>query len=418
MTSILIRFGEIGVKGQNRSYFERILFRNVRRAMERVGPVEVTRQFGRVYAQLEDDTLLERALAELETVFGISSFSPAAVVPADPENIRQAVSDWMTTRVMADPAVKDRPMRFKIETRRADKSYPATSIEICRELGAMVLERWPELVIDVHKPDVKLWVEIRDRRAWIFHETRQGAGGVAVGSAGRVCLMLSGGIDSPVAGWMMMRRGVRMEVAYMHAPPFTSHRSLEKVLELARILSRWHLSPIRVHVVSITKIQEAVIRAGEERLRVLLYRRFMTRAAEAIAKKTEALALVTGDSLGQVASQTLENLNCVEDVATMPILRPLIGIDKQEISRMAERIETYSTSIQPFPDCCSLFLPRHPKTRAKLAEVQEAEASLDVDALVAEAVSQAELHYASWDEMRNPGGEPTGVEDASEDDAT
>jgi len=399
---ILIRFSEIGVKGANRSFFEQKLAHNIRVALRRVGRFSVSREHGRIFARPEEDAPIDRAIAELQSVFGIAGAAEAIEVDFDFEILARSVVDWMAKTLvepfLASRRSSDQSFSFKVRTRRANKSFPMTSQEISSELGARAIARWPWLKVDVHKPQETVSVEIRERSAYVYTRSTPGPGGIAVGTAGRVVLMLSGGIDSPVAGWMMMRRGVRLDAVYMHAPPYTSHRSREKVLALARVLSRWHGAPISVHVVPFTPIQEAIVRSTDERLRVVLYRRFMTRIAQSIAREVGALALVTGDSLGQVASQTLENLAVVSEVARIPILRPLISMDKLEIVRSAEKIGTYAYSIQPFPDCCSLFLPASPKTRSKFPEVHAAETSLDIDSLVSQAVDAEEVFQPSWDE--------------------
>lgn len=385
---ILVRYGEISLKGGNRRSFEDLLLARVRRALAPFPGAAGERRHGRllVTAREQDWPGVTRALGR---VFGVVSFSPALEVARDFEEIQAAAL------VVLDEAVRDRPgagpaasVSFKVDSRRAEKSFPHTSPEISRLLGAYLLASRAGLRVDVHHPDVTVNVEVRER-AYVFSESVPGPGGLPVGSAGKVHLLLSGGIDSPVAGWMAMKRGAALEAVHFHSPPFTGDRSREKVIELCRILSGWG-GPVTLHVVHFTEAQKEIYEKCPAPLGVPLMRRMMVRIAQSLARSNGGLALVTGESLGQVASQTLESIAVIDAVAALPILRPLIGLDKAEIIEIARRIGTYDTSILPYEDCCALFVARHPRTRPSLGEVEQAEAALDVEALEAGALARTE----------------------------
>ena len=273
-----------------------------------------------------------------------------------------------------------------VESRRADKAYPMTSIQISQAVGGLLAEAFPAVAVDVHDPDLTVYVEIREHAAYVHAPSVPGAGGLPVGMGGRAVSLLSGGLDSPVSSWMMARRGVELEMVHFVSPPYTSQQALDKVLELARLLTAW-TGRVIVHIIPFTHIQEEIRRNCPEEYFTLIMRRFMMRLSQAVAQRSRAGALVTGESLGQVASQTMLALGVTEDVTTLPVLRPLIGVDKVEIIRMAREIGTYDTSILPYEDCCTVFTPRHPCTRPKVEDVREAEAALDVEALVAEALA-------------------------------
>lgn len=384
---ILVRYGEIGLKGLNRPEFERALVRQLERAARAVDPgARVWRAHGRVYVEggpLED--LVER----LRRVFGVVSLSPAFAVPAELDAVRAAV---LAAFDEATAAAGPQP-RFRISARRADKRFPLTSLELNRELGAHVLVQRPGSRVDLHRPDVDVEVEVRPEGAFVSARTVPGPGGLPVGVSGRALLLLSGGIDSPVAGWMMLKRGVALEAVHFHTPPHTSERSKEKVVQLCRILAGWG-EPVPLHVVHFTEVQREIYQRCPPELGVTLMRRFMLRVAERLAATRGALALVTGESVGQVASQTLESMRTIEAVCRLPVLRPLVGMDKAEIVARARAIGTYETSILPYEDCCSLFIPRHPATRPQPEEAEAAERALDVEGLVARSLERVETLLA------------------------
>lgn len=385
---LLLRYGEIGLKGKNRPAFERQLRRRVEEALERAGftGLEVSWRNGRLLvapppAEAER-TAVERALSR---VFGVVSLSPVWGVPPEPETI-QAAALAALEEALAAAASSGRPARtFKVEARRVDKRFPLGSLEMNARLGGFLHAAHPELGVDVHRPDVRVQVEVRDREAYAFALTVPGPGGLPLGSSGRAMLLLSGGIDSPVAGWMAMRRGIEIEPVHFESFPYTSERAQEKVLELARILAGWS-GGLTVHLVHFTEIQTAIYREAPAELGVILMRRAMFRLAEALARRRGALATVTGENVGQVASQTLESLAVINRVTTLPVLRPLITMDKSAIVEEARRIGTYETSILPYADCCTLFVPAHPATRPRAEEVEEAEARIDWERLLPEAL--------------------------------
>ncbi|MDI3299202.1 MAG: tRNA uracil 4-sulfurtransferase ThiI [Bacillota bacterium] len=387
---LLLRYGEIGLKGKNRPGFERQLRLRVEEALARAGfgDVEVAWRNGRLLvgspAEEEARAAVERALGR---VFGIVSLSPVWGVPPAPEAIEGAALAALE-EALAEAASRGRPARtFKVEARRVDKRFPLGSLEMNARLGGFLHRAHPELGVDVHAPDVRVQVEVREREAYAFALTLPGPGGLPLGSSGRAVLLLSGGIDSPVAGWMAMRRGIEIEAVHFESFPYTSEQAREKVLELARILAGWS-GEMTVHVVHFTDIQTAIYREAPAELGVILMRRAMFRLAEELARRRGALGTVTGENVGQVASQTLESMGVINRVTTLPVLRPLITMDKSQIIEEARRIGTYETSILPYADCCSLFVPAHPATRPRLAEVEGAEARIDWERLLPEALER------------------------------
>jgi len=375
---ILLRIGEIFLKGKNRGSFFRQLVRNTRAMVADLPGVRVEPMYLRLVVRHPPE-LRRVCLERLGRLFGVSSLSPAVAVDRSVEAFAAAA----IARAQALPAGAS----FKIDTTRRDKSFPLISPEVSRQVGAAVVAATGRRV-DVHTPDHVIEVDIDAAGCHVFGETVPGPGGLAIGSSGEVLSLLSGGIDSPVASWYAMRRGCRLQAVYFHAFPYTGDKSKEKVLELAGLLARWQ-GKVAVHVVHFTEVQKR-LREQSGDLAVVLYRRMMMRAASRIAVAQRALALVTGENLGQVASQTLENLAAIEDAASLPVLRPLIGFDKQEIIAEARRIGTYDTSILPYQDCCALFVPAHPTTRARLDDVVAAEAGLDLDAMADELAAGAE----------------------------
>jgi tRNA uracil 4-sulfurtransferase len=372
---VLVRWGEIFLKGDNRGLFERALVDNARRALAGLADAKIERTHGRLLVW-PGEAGAQRAVRALERVFGIVSLSPARVVPRELDAISAAAIEVARTEAQNHVAPT-----FKVESRRADKRFPTGSMEVSRLVGGAIVDAL-ELPVDVHEPRFTVGIEIGYEHAFVFAEVVPGPGGLPTGVTGPVELLLSGGIDSPVAGWLLLKRGCVLGATYFHSFPYTGEKTQDKVARLATELARWQQRPVRLAVVPFTDAQKALRdAAGDGRLAVVLYRRMMMRVAERIARKSGAKALATGEALAQVASQTLENLGVIGAAATMPILRPCLGHDKQETIALARRISTYDISIEPYDDCCSLFVPEHPETRAKLAAVEAIEAKLDVAAL-------------------------------------
>lgn len=377
----LLKLGEVVLKGLNRRSFEDKLLSNVRRRLRGCGSFQVYLRQSTIYVEPQGECDMEAAWEACRQVFGVVSIARA--VPC--EKTVEAITDTAEKYLASEFA---NAKSFKVESKRADKSYYLNSIQISQEVGGELAERFPSAAVDVHNPDLTVYVEIREKAAYVHAPAVPGAGGLPVGMGGRAVSLLSGGIDSPVASWMMARRGVELEMVHFVSPPYTSQQAQDKVLELAHLLTGY-CGRLVVHIVPFTKIQEEIRKNCPEEYFTLIMRRFMMRLAQAVARKIGAKALVTGESLGQVASQTMLALGTTDDVCEMPVLRPLIGMDKVEIIRIARQIGTFDTSILPFEDCCTVFTPRHPCTRPKLENVRAAEAALDVDALVQEAFAQS-----------------------------
>ena len=376
----LLKLGEVVLKGLNRHSFEDKLVNNVRRRLKSCGSFQVYIRQSTIYVEPTTGNCdMEAAYAACRQVFGIVSVARA--VPCE-KSVEAIVETAKTYLADAFAAAKS----FKVESKRADKSYPMNSIQISQAVGGDLAELFPNVAVDVHDPDLTVYVEIREKYAYIHAPALPGAGGLPVGMGGHAVSLLSGGLDSPVSSWMMTRRGVELEMVHFVSPPYTSQQAQDKVLELARLLTAY-CGRMIVHIVPFTEIQEEIRKNCPEEYFTLIMRRFMMRLAEAVAKKAGAKALITGESLGQVASQTMMALGVTEDVTTMPVLRPLIGMDKVEIIRIAREIGTYDTSILPYEDCCTVFTPRHPCTRPDLEDVRKAEAVLDVDGLVTKALA-------------------------------
>ena len=376
----LLKLGEVVLKGLNRRSFEDKLMSNVRRRLRHYGSFQVYIRQSTIYVEPQGDTCdLEGAWGACKQVFGIAAVARA--VPC--EKTVEAIVETAKT-YLRDAFASARS--FKVESRRADKTFRLNSIQISQAVGGDLAEAFPNVAVDVHNPDLTVFVEIREKAAYVHGASEPGAGGLPVGMGGHAVSLLSGGIDSPVSSWMMARRGVQLEMVHFVSPPYTSQQAQDKVLELARQLTAY-CGRMLVHIGPFTEIQEEIRRSCPEEYFTLIMRRFMMRIAEAVAKKAGAKALVTGESLGQVASQTMMALGVTEDVTTMPVLRPLIGMDKVEIIRIARDIGTFDTSILPYEDCCTVFTPRHPATRPDLEAVRTAEAALDVEGLVAKALA-------------------------------
>jgi len=383
---LLVRYGEIGLKGRNRHVFEEKLADNMRAALADIEGAKVNREYGRIFVRLEDEGRTGEALERLQRVFGIVAVNPALWVPLDLEAIREAAA--MLVRAEGDP-----PRTFRVSARRAYKRFPHTSQELNHLVGAYVLRHVPHLTVQLTDPDVTVTVEVREHAAYVYADQVDGPGGLPVGASSRALLLLSGGIDSPVAGWMAMKRGIELHAVHYHSPPFTSERSKQKVIDLCRVLARWSPAPVPLHVVHFTEVQKEIHRHVPQELGITVMRRFMLRIGERLARRLDAMALVTGESVGQVASQTLESMAAINAVTNMPILRPLVGFDKHEIIQRAQRIHTYDISILPYEDCCTIFVPERPATRPSLAAVEAAERAMAVEELVQQALENVEtLH--------------------------
>ena len=382
---ILLKCGELVLKGLNRASFEDAMIKNARRRLEGLGKFHIWKSQSTVYVEpLSPEIRMEEAVERLSTVFGIAALCPARVVPKDWEAIRAAAPDYLARDLGAAKT-------FKVNAKRSDKSFPMKSPEICRELGGLLLERFPHLRVDVEHPQVTVTVEIRERDAYIHKDQLPGAGGIPVGTGGKAALLLSGGIDSPVAGYMMAKRGLELIAVHFASPPYTSDRARQKVVSLAERLLPY-TGRIRLFVVPFTRLQEQLRDKGPEDYFTLLMRRAMMRVAEAIALREGCQGLITGESVGQVASQTIQALSVTDCVTALPVLRPAIGLDKSEIVAIARKIDTFETSILPYEDCCTVFTPRHPKTRPRPAEVARIEEAMGLDpALLEQAAAEAEL---------------------------
>ncbi len=387
--AFLIKYGEIGVKGKNRYIFEDALVRQIKYALKKIdGEFKVTKENGRIYATAESDFDYDEAVEALKTVFGIIGICPVV-------QIEDTGFDDLADTVVKyiDSAYKDKDISFKVNARRARKNFPMNSMEINAELGHRILEAFPEMSVDVHKPDVLLQVEIRNKIN-IYSVEIPGPGGMPIGTAGKAMLLLSGGIDSPVAGYMVAKRGVQIEATYFHAPPYTSERAKQKVIDLAKLVARY-AGPITLNVVNFTDIQLAIYEKCPHDELTIIMRRYMMKIAEKLGEESGCMGLVTGESIGQVASQTMQSLYCTNEVCTMPVFRPVIGFDKQEIIDVSERIGTYETSILPFEDCCTIFVAKHPVTKPNLKVIKRDEHNLDdcIDELMRVALETTEKVY-------------------------
>ena len=377
---LLIKNGELALKGLNRHTFEEALMRNLRYRLQRAGHFSLRcAQSTIVIAPKDADADLDEACDCVSRVFGIAGFSRARVAEKELSAIQAAAVEQLG-------AVLSACRTFKVESKRSDKSFPLTSPQISREVGAYILERFPHLRVDVHHPDLQVTVEVRDFAAYVHGDQLPGAGGMPVGTGGRAMVLISGGIDSPVAAYMMAKRGVKLTAVHFASPPYTGERAEQKVVTLLERVSRY-AGGMSMLVVPFTHIQEEIRRACPEQYFTLIMRRFMMRIAQKLARQEECGALITGESLGQVASQTIPAMAVTDTLAELPVFRPLIGMDKEEIVTVARRIDTFDVSILPYEDCCTVFTPRHPDTRPKLRLVEAAEAVLDTDALVEEAVA-------------------------------
>ena len=384
--SFLIKYGEIGVKGKNRYMFEDALMKQIRTALKEVeGKFNVSKELGRIYVDMDGDYDYEEAIDRLSKVFGIVGICPMVRIESkDYENLKVKVVEYV------DAVYPDKNFTFKVDTRRADKSFPGTSESINAELGEVILNAFPQMKVNVRKPDVLIKVEIRTYIN-IYSVEIPGPGGMPIGTNGSAMLLLSGGIDSPVAGYMIAKRGVRVEAVYFHAPPYTSERAKRKVIELAELVSKY-TGPVNLHIINFTDIQLAIYEHCPHDELTIIMRRYMMKIAERIAVENGDQALITGESIGQVASQTIQSLLTTDAAASLPVFRPPIGFDKQEIVEISEKIGTYETSIQPYEDCCTIFVAKHPVTKPVLENIERSEEKLEgiIDELMEKAMETKE----------------------------
>ena len=386
-TAFLIKYAEIGIKGKNRYLFENALVQQIKYALKKCdGEFAVHKTDGRIYVDAVSDFDYEEAVSALRKVFGISAICPMMYVEDEGfEKLSKTVVEYI------GKVYPDRNKSFKVSARRARKNYPLNSMEINMELGGVILDAYPEMHVDVHNPDILLNVEVRDN-IYIYSEFIAGLGGMPVGTGGKAMLLLSGGIDSPVAGWMIAKRGVKIDAVYFHAPPYTSERAKQKVVDLARKVAAY-TGPIYLHVINFTDIQLYIYDKCPHDELTIIMRRYMMRIAEHIAKETECLGLITGESIGQVASQTMHSLMATNEVCELPVYRPLIGFDKMDIVALSEKIDTYETSILPYEDCCTIFVAKHPVTKPNVNIIRKHEHNLDekIDELVQTALDTDEV---------------------------
>ena len=384
--AFLIKYAEIAIKGKNRYIFEDALVAQIKYQLRNVeGKFRIAKESGRIFVYTEGEFDYEEAIEALKRVFGIFSICPAVVLEDEGfEKLSQDVSSYVKK------LYGDKELTFKVNTRRNKKAYPMQSMEVSSELGAVILDNCPNMKVDVHHPDVYVNVEIRNK-IYLYSENIPGPGGMPLGTNGRAMLLLSGGIDSPVAGYMIAKRGVIIDAVYFHAPPYTSERAKQKVVDLAKLVAKYS-GPIRLHVVNFTDIQLYIYDQCPHEELTIIMRRYMMKIAEEFAKKDGCLGLITGESIGQVASQTIHSLAATNDVCTMPVFRPVIGFDKQEIVDVALKINTYETSILPYEDCCTIFVAKHPVTKPNLQAIKRSEVKLQekIEKMMKEAVETAE----------------------------
>ena len=385
--SFLIKYAEIGVKGKNRYLFEDALVKQIHHRLKNLeGNFSVTKEAGRIYAEAEEDFDYDEVIDALQHVFGIVGICPMVQIEDNGyEDLKAQVVKYI------DDAYENKNFTFKVVARRANKQYPVVSDQINRDLGEVILNAFPETKVNVHTPDVLLRVEVR-HKINIFSETIPGPGGMPIGTAGRAMLLLSGGIDSPVAGWMIAKRGVTIDATYFHAPPYTSERAKQKVVDLAKLVAKY-TGPIRLNIINFTDIQLYIYDQCPHDELTIIMRRYMMKIAETIAKENDCLALVTGESIGQVASQTMQSLAVTNEVCELPVMRPLIAFDKQDIVDISLKIGTYETSVLPYEDCCTIFVAKHPVTKPSLKKIKNSEKKLDekIDELMKTALETREV---------------------------
>ena len=384
--AFLIKYGEIGLKGKNRYLFEDALMRQIRFALNGTGEFEVSKEQGRIFVDFTSDYDYDEVLERLGRVFGIVAICPVVHCEDNSwDNLTKVVGDYM------DAVYPDKSFTFKVESRRADKNYPKKSMEISADMGEYLLERFPQAKVDVHHPQILLNIEIR-QKTYIYSLSIPGPGGMPVGTNGKAMLLLSGGIDSPVAGYMIAKRGVRIDATYFHAPPYTSERAKEKVIDLAKIVARY-AGPIKLNIVNFTDIQLAIYEKCPHDELTIIMRRYMMKIAEHIAREDGCLGLITGESIGQVASQTMQSLAATNAVCTMPVYRPVIGFDKNDIVEVSEKIGAFETSILPYEDCCTIFVAKHPVTKPNIRAIERSEYHLAdvIDNLMETALNTREV---------------------------
>ena len=385
--SFLIKYAEIGVKGKNRYLFEDALVKQIHHRLKNLeGNFSVTKEAGRIYAEASEDFDYDEVIDALQHVFGIVGICPMVQIEDNGyEDLKAQVVKYI------DDAYENKNFTFKVVARRANKQYPVVSDQINRDLGEVILNAFPETKVNVHTPDVLLRVEVR-HKINIFSETIPGPGGMPIGTAGRAMLLLSGGIDSPVAGWMIAKRGVTIDATYFHAPPYTSERAKQKVVDLAKLVAKY-TGPIRLNIINFTDIQLYIYDQCPHDELTIIMRRYMMKIAETIAKENDCLALVTGESIGQVASQTMQSLAVTNEVCELPVMRPLIAFDKQDIVDISLKIGTYETSVLPYEDCCTIFVAKHPVTKPSLKKIKNSEKKLDekIDELMKTALETREV---------------------------
>lgn len=379
-----VSLGEIALKGLNRKYFEDQLIKQMRRAIKDIGFEKIYKEQGKIYVEAEEVNF-PQMINRLKKVFGLVYISPCTRVEKNVEDIEKAVLE-----AMKDKIEKNKIKTFKVDTNRADKNFPIKSPDFSRQMGGTILKAFNELSVDVHTPDTLLYIDIK-QKAYIYTDKIKGYGGMPIGTNGKGLLLLSGGIDSPVAGFLMAKRGVEISAVHYHSYPFTSERAEEKVKELASILARY-TGKITMYSVNILEIQKEINAKCPEKEMTIISRRFMMRIAERIAERQKINALITGESLGQVASQTIEGIGVTNAAVKLPVLRPLVGLDKVDIIEIARDIETLETSTLPFEDCCTVFLPKHPVTKPKLEDIAKSEEALDINLLVEKVIENMEIH--------------------------
>lgn len=385
--AFLIKYAEIAIKGKNRYLFEDALVKQMNIALSKIeGDYRVVKEQGRVYVFCPEEYDFDEAVAALKTVFGIVYICPVVIYEDQGfEQMREDVTEYMKN------VHPDYNGTFKVYTRRAKKSYPVNSMEVSAKIGESILNAFPDAKVDVHNPQLTVSVEIREK-IYVYSKSIKGPGGMPVGTNGKAMLLLSGGIDSPVAGYMIAKRGVKIEAVYFHAPPYTSERAKQKVVDLAKLVAKYS-GPIRLHVVNFTDIQLYIYDKCPHDELTIIMRRYMMRIAEKIARERHCLSLITGESVGQVASQTMQSLAATDAVCNMPVFRPVIAFDKNEIIEIAEKIDTFETSIQPFEDCCTIFVAKHPVTKPDIAKMEESEKNLaeKIDEMVKKAIEEREV---------------------------
>ena len=379
----LLKYGELALKGLNKPVFEKKLLDNIKARLKKIGSFNVFAAQSTIYVEPQGEADMEETLASLKKVFGIANICPAVRCAKTLDDIEKTAVECLKEEDLKGKT-------FKVEAKREDKSFPLNSPQLAAEMGGRILSHYPYLKVDVHNPDILVQVEIR-KDAYVYMKKIKGAGGMPIGTNGKATILLSGGIDSPVAGYMIAKRGVRLEAVHFHSHPYTSDRAKEKVIDLARIMTEY-CGNMRVHVIPFTDIQLEIIDKCPKILLTVIMRRMMMRIAEMVAERTRGQALITGESIGQVASQTMESLNATNSVVSLPVFRPLIGMDKEEIVKISKEIGTYETSILPFEDCCTIFVPKHPKTKPTIEELLEAEKLLpEFEKMLEDAVNNEEV---------------------------